>query len=416
MAVYKAPDGGKRKNPSQGKYYRSPSGKHSIDDRKTYYKQKEAAHKKKRNYVVAVIVVLLLIAAVIFSIVLIGRGCNAEQQQAVQPTQPTTAPTEPTVPLYTPAQVNLPELEDNGADGYMDDNIYIWNAKGFDLFLGNENSALSYANALSSFKEALGNDITVYNMVVPNHTEFGLPTRLSQELNSNPQRDNTTVIYSNYSAAVIPVDIYNAIGQKRNDYMYFNTDPRWTSLGAYYAYTVFAQTAGFEPVKLDQLEQNTLSDFAGSYVTSTWNEDLMENLDTIDYYTPSSNIECSLYRTDEDGHTSSSPEKVPLYKEITDGEDYYSVFLHGDNARMVIDNKDLSDGKKLALVKDAYGNAIAPFLCENYDEVHVIDFRYFDGNLKDYCTENKIEEVLFLNGIMSANSALQVENLSKLFQ
>ena len=49
MAVYKAPDGGKRKNPSQGKYYRSPSGKHSIDDRKTYYKQKEAAHKKKRN-------------------------------------------------------------------------------------------------------------------------------------------------------------------------------------------------------------------------------------------------------------------------------------------------------------------------------------------------------------------------------
>lgn len=46
----------------------------------------------------------------------------------------------------------------------------------------------------------------------------------------------------------------------------------------------------------------------------------------------------------------------------------------------------------------------------------MIDFRYFDGNLKDYCTENKIEEVLFLNGIMSANSALQVENLSKLFQ
>lgn len=83
---------------------------------------------------------------------------------------------------------------------------------------------------------------------------------------------------------------------------------------------------------------------------------------------------------------------------------------------MVIDNKDLSDGRKLALVKDAYGNAIAPFLCENYDEVHVIDFRYFDGNLKDYCTQNKIEEVLFLNGIMSANSALQVENLFRLFQ
>lgn len=83
---------------------------------------------------------------------------------------------------------------------------------------------------------------------------------------------------------------------------------------------------------------------------------------------------------------------------------------------MVIDNQGITNGDKIALVKDMYGNAFAPFLSNNYDEVHVIDFRYFKGNLKEYCEKNKIKTVLFLNGVMSANSALQIENMNKLFQ
>lgn len=78
-------------------------------------------------------------------------------------------------------------------------------------------------------------------MVVPNHTAYGLPDRLSSEIGSNPQRDNLTIIYSNYGEQVIPVDIYNQLGQKRNDYIFYNTDNRWTSLGAYQAYTAFAK-------------------------------------------------------------------------------------------------------------------------------------------------------------------------------
>lgn len=425
MAVYRAPEDpqkDKKKTkkqqpaPVETTVYR-PSGKHTKQEREEYYRKKELAHKKRRNRAVAVIIVLLLIVAVVFAVVLIGRGMNAEKNAPPQaPTGATTAATAPTAPSYTPEKADLPALADDGTDGEMDGSIYIWNKQGFDIFKGNEKTALSYSNAISSFKEALGDDIAVYNMVVPNHTEFGLPGRLSTVIGSNPQRDNTTVIYSNYSAAVTPVDVYNALGQKRNDGIFFHTDYRWTSLGAYCAYEQFAKTAGFEPVKLDSLEKKTISDFAGSYVTATWNQALSQNLDAIDYYEMPADLTCTLYRTDSDGNTSDTPETVGLYGEAADGEDPYDVFLHGDNARMVIDNKDISNGDKIAVVKDMYGNAFVPYLTNNYDEVHVIDFRFYEGSLKEYCDKNKIGTVLFLNGIMSANSAIQVENMGKLFK
>lgn len=426
MAVYKAPDDPQKNKPkekrkkqttSQNTNVYRPSGRHTKTEREEYYRQKELAHKKRRNRALGVIVALLLIVAVVFAIVLIGRGMNAEEDAASKaPTEPTNATSAPVSSSYTPEKVDLPALSDDGSDGAMDGSIYVWNKQGFDIFKGNEKTALSYSDAISSYKKTLGDGVKVYNMVVPNHTEFGLPQRLSTVIGSNPQRDNTTVIYSNYSTAVTPVDVYNALGQKRGDYIFFHTDYRWTSLGAYYAYEQFAKTAGFEPTALGQMEKNTISDFAGNYVTSTWNEQLSGNLDTIDYYTMPADLTCTLYRTDEDGNTSETPETVGLYKDISSDEDFYNVFLHGDHANMVIDNESISNGDKIALVKDVYGNAFAPFLSNNYDEVHVIDFRYFKGNLKEYCEKNKIKTVLFLNGIMSANSAVQIENMNKLFQ
>ena len=81
----------------------------------------------------------------------------------------------------------------------------------------------------------------------------------------------------------------------------------------------------------------------------------------------------------------------------------------------VIDNEENTSGRKIALIKESYGNAFAPYLAYNYDEVHVIDFRYYEGNLKQYCQDNNITEVLFLNGIMSANTPLQLDSMDSLF-
>ena len=72
-------------------------------------------------------------------------------------------------------------------------------------------------------------------------------------------------------------------------------------------------------------------------------------------------------------------------------------------------------GKIIAVVKESYGNAFVPYLTYNYEEVHVIDFRTFGDNLVSYCQQNGIDEVLFLNGVMSANTQIQLDSMSGLF-
>jgi hypothetical protein len=41
------------------------------------------------------------------------------------------------------------------------------------------------------------------------------------------------------------------------------------------------------------------------------------------------------------------------------------------------------------VVKESFGNAFVPFLISHYDEVHVIDQRYFQLGLVDYLKENE---------------------------
>lgn len=392
----------------------APSGSRG---RREYYRKKEALRKKRarrRAFVVFFSIIAALITIAIIAVFVL-KGCSADTQtgeitETIAATQPATQP------AYTPVTKELPELEDNGADGYTDGSLYIWNSMGFDIFKGDEKSALAYSSAIADAKKSLGDGITVYNMVVPNHTAYGLPDRILSDLDTNAQRDNTTVIYSNYGEQVIPVDIYNAIGEKRDEYIFYNTDNRWTSYGAYQAYTEFAKTAGLEPIALDGLKKNKIENYGGSYVKSTGNLDLQANLDTIEYYDIPGTYKCSVIERNSDGTISQETKSAKMYQtEFDEDEDELNVFIGGDNPLFMIDNEDKSDGNKLLVIKDTFGSAIVPYLASNYDEVHVIDFRYYSGSIKEYCNKKGIKNVLFVNGIMSANSAAQINKLKECF-
>ncbi len=383
--------------------------------RREYYKKKEEMRRRKaKKRAVIVLAALAVLASIAIITVFLMRGCSSGiaggGEQATE-----TATEAATLPAYTPVTKELPKLEDNGEDGYADGSLYIWNASGFDIFKGDEKTALAYSEAIAEFKRALGGGVTVYNMVVPNHTAFGLPDRVLGSLDSNPQRDNTTVIYSNYGEQVVPVDIYNALGENRNKYIFYNTDNRWTTLGAYQAYAAFAQTAKLDPLDISSLKKKTVKEYSGSYIKSTDNDDLKSNLDSIDYYTIPGKYSCSVIERRPNGTIDESSKSVGMYKtKLEEDEDALDVIAYGDNPLFVVDNEENSDGRKLLLVKDTFGSALVPFLSSNYDEVHVIDFRYYEGNIKDYCAKKGITDALFVNGIMSANSAAQINKMKGL--
>ena len=82
-------------------------------------------------------------------------------------------------------------------------------------------------------------------------------------------------------------------------------------------------------------------------------------------------------------------------------------------------SENATPGKKIAIVKESYGNCLSPYFTNNYEEVHIIDFRYFRDNVNKsfqaYCTENGITDVLFVNGVMSANTQIQLDSMTGMF-
>lgn len=337
-----------------------------------------------------------------------SSGTSQPAESAVSSAQPAEAPTPAPTPSPTP-EPTPPPIPDDGSDGYLSGGVYIWQNKAFELFYGSTDAAAAYAQAISGYQQLLPGT-TVYNMVVPNHSEFGLPERIRNDMGCTSQRENLSDVFANYTegSQVIPVDIYDALDYHKDQYLYFNTDTHWAPLGAYWAYTAFCEAANQTAAPLSDFTVSTVEDFTGYLYVATGESCLAENPDHIDLYEPGFDYTIEL---SYDGV--SFTELSGMY--APDEGMGYSMVLWGDNPLVRVTNHDDASGRKLLLVKDSYGNAIAPFLAANYSEVHVADFRSFPGKLPAYCQENGITDVLFFNNVMSANTYSQIETMNGLF-
>lgn len=91
----------------------------------------------------------------------------------------------------------------------------------------------------------------------------------------------------------------------------------------------------------------------------------------------------------------------------------YSVFLGGDYPLTKIVTQ-APGTRKLAVVKESFGNAIVPFLVNHYAEIYVVDQRYFELNLPAFLKENGVNEILFINNIFAANTYVRMNELARL--
>ena len=79
-------------------------------------------------------------------------------------------------------------------------------------------------------------------------------------------------------------------------------------------------------------------------------------------------------------------------------KDKYQIFLNGNHPEITI-NTPQKNGKNLLIIKDSYANAFVPFLINDYETIHIIDPRYYNGSIDSYIADNKIDECLFLYNI-----------------
>ncbi len=395
------------------KKLRENTNSNKTTDRKNINKAKP----KKAGTVIAVILALVLIASSAAAVTyLINRGKRAMSDYSGSSVE-ATMPEEATVHKVEERDMPVLKADDKKSEGYLDGAVYIWKNKGYEVFKGSVKDAKEYASSISSYKRAFGKSCRVYDVVVPTSTEITLPERLSKTF-SNNQRENINAVITNLSMDVTPVDVYNILGEHRNEYIYFNTDKYWTPLGAYYSYSELASKLKIKPADLKSMEQTTLEQsFLGSHISSTvsketqnGNPKLLDNPDKITFFALPETVSVRALPKGSEEETDMSYYNTYL----EDGASPSDIYASKDCAYTVLSNSNIESGK-IALVTDKFGYALAPLLTYNYREVHLIDIDNFERNIKTYITKNKITDIVYLNGIMSANTAAKTAKMDAMF-
>ncbi len=199
-----------------------------------------------------------------------------------------------------------------------------------------------------------------------------------------PVADYAAILRVLTDAGVDTTDVFSALAAHGSENIYYRTDHHWTSLGAYYTYCAWR---GVEPNADEWTQEVLCTNFRGT----TWNK---VPLPTVPAEEITAWYKHEYHNVSYNGgeyKTNSIYERKYL-----SGSDQYAVFLNSNQARTIISGSGRSG--KLLLIKDSYGNTFSQFPAEDYAEVHVLDLRFFKGDVAEYAKENGITDTLVLYG------------------
>lgn len=285
--------------------------------------------------------------------------------------------------------------------------IIISGNRAMEIYTYNEKHANRYTSVVNKTASALPDGVRFYSLVAPTSVEFYGTKTYREGVHS--QRDAIEKIYSKLDDNVITVDAYSHLMKKSDEYVYFRTDHHWTARGAYYAYSAFCETAGAAAPKLDSFISYRIEDFVGSLYRSSQAEVLKKNPDY---------VECFELLEDATNTVYSKPEMTEgissyIVAKKVSGDNKYLAFIAGDQPLEKI-STSVGNGKKILVLKESFGNAFVPFLCNNYEEIYVVDPRKIDMYLPDFVKENSIQEVLAINYCFGISNSKYCNELEKL--
>ncbi len=283
-------------------------------------------------------------------------------------------------------------------------------------FGGTAKGGGGYVDLLNTLANEFPN-ANVYAMVAPLATEYYLPEKAAKA--SNPQKPFIYSIRDRLSPKVKFVDIYDELLKHKKEDIYLRTDHHWAGLGGYYAAKRLAETAGVPFKGLDAYDRHEIKGFVGSMYGYSKDISVKNAPETFVYYTPNQvgyDAEFVAYTLNKNFKIvrESKPYKSAFFKKFKDGSgNAYLTFIGTDQAYVKVKTSTPSN-RKLLIIKDSYGNAVPGNLFYSFNEVHVIDFRYFTHNLKDYVNKNGITDIAVCFNVFNAYSSGSTSKVKKM--
>lgn len=312
------------------------------------------------------------------------------------PTTPTTKPTEPPE-KETVAPPTEPVEKWGGVDAGDDANIILGNVlqigdSAFNYFGFSQYWSDYYTYCINELADAVEQyDTKVVCALIPSAVGVMVEKEYMEKIECADQEAAIDYMNACMNEKVIPVDVFQSLVDHNDEYIYFRTDHHWTALGAYYAYTDICKALGMEPAPLDSFTVREQGEFEGSLYWSC-NQSSKLRLDTVTAYDPPGDLETWI--TDSDGDTFKWTVLTDMSNSDTSSK--YMTFIAGDNPLTEIVNNDIPDAPTCVLIKDSFGNPLAPFLTQNFSTVYVVDFReYAAMNMRAFAEIYDVDYIIF---------------------
>lgn len=286
------------------------------------------------------------------------------------------------------------------------DNVYI----GSDGYLLEENQIQAgscYQDNIKAIKQFCKkySDLSCHMLIAPNGAEI-MKSKLPSGAVDSSQRVWMNELQEMMDEQLTWINVSETLREHSAEELYYRTDNRWTTLGAYYAF----QTA------MDALEIK--SEYMVEYKKYAVTEEFTGNLAARSGFKRSKKEKIYIYVPTNDDtkyvaeYKDDDLKSASLYSSKALGtKKKYDVFLNGSQSEIRIRTTS-SDERRLLVLKNDYANCFVPFLTPYYREIVVIDPALWNGDLTELIDEENITDVLFLYDM---NGFMKDQSLYKLF-
>jgi len=258
-----------------------------------------------------------------------------------------------------------------------------------------------FTDAVNLYHETFP-DVNIWVMPIPIAIAFYCPEE-AKKLDW-PQKPCLDAVQKNLAEGVHFVDIYPTLMEHKDEAIYLRTDHHWSPLGGFYASEVFAKDAGLTFPSIEEgYTTKVVHGFVGTMYGYSKSLSVKRSPEDFIYYYPNTNFTTYVtgYELDEDFkitkmHAECKRAYFAKFKDGSSGA--YCTFMGSDKqiTRVVT---SVNNGRRIIILKDSFGNTIPSCLFYAFEEVHVIDYRYFTLNMKKYVADHKITDILFANNL-----------------
>lgn len=178
---------------------------------------------------------------------------------------------------------------------------------------------------------------------------------------------------------------------------YFRTDHHWQIMGGVEAYRKISAALGNEPIEFDAVNVVYPGPFWGSNarrgLACVGGGDIVYD---VEYSRSSLEVKIDGKRQSEPSLCAAYDEGHKKYHKDDIFSNVYADYFHNDYGLIEIENAEKRNGKSLLIVSDSFSNNIERFFAENYQNVYVLDMRFYKGTVKGFLEENDVDDGVFI--------------------